>query len=185
MKCGNIIVKKRSGGVSMGRKIICPECKTIFDEEVLKAKNSENTCLVCNASLSGDDSHAEPVEPQPEPEEELVTWYYYDLGGGTYYLDDVYRDDTDKRKITYTFQAPKELDKAKEVLRREYKSDAFAEPTPDDDYKHKSPQQLIHEGRCPRCGSHNIQIVQRKWSLLTGFLTNKVDRVCVNCKYRF
>lgn len=39
--------------------------------------------------------------------------------------------------------------------------------------------------KCPKCGSTNIQMVQRKWSLLTGFMTNKVDRVCVSCKYKF
>jgi len=39
--------------------------------------------------------------------------------------------------------------------------------------------------KCPRCGSTNIQMVSRKWSLLTGFMTNKVDRVCVNCKHKF
>lgn len=39
--------------------------------------------------------------------------------------------------------------------------------------------------KCPKCGSTNIQMIQRKWSLLTGFMTNKVDRVCVNCKYKF
>lgn len=39
--------------------------------------------------------------------------------------------------------------------------------------------------KCPKCGSTNIQIVPRKWSLLTGFLTNKTDRVCVNCKHKF
>jgi hypothetical protein len=39
--------------------------------------------------------------------------------------------------------------------------------------------------KCPECGSTQIQIVNRKWSLLTGFLTNKVDRVCVRCKNRF
>ena len=39
--------------------------------------------------------------------------------------------------------------------------------------------------KCPRCGSTQIQMVQRKWSPLTGFLTNKVDRVCVNCKHKF
>lgn len=39
--------------------------------------------------------------------------------------------------------------------------------------------------RCPKCGSSNFQMVNRKWSLLTGFFTNKVDRVCVNCKTRF
>lgn len=38
---------------------------------------------------------------------------------------------------------------------------------------------------CPKCNSTQIQMVPRKWSPLTGFLTNKVDRVCVNCKTRF
>ena len=38
---------------------------------------------------------------------------------------------------------------------------------------------------CPKCKSTNIQMIQRKWSLLTGFMTNKVDRVCVNCKHKF
>lgn len=169
----------------MSRKILCEACGSIMHEDILKQKNSENTCLVCGASLGGDDTHARCDEPQPEPEEELITWYYYKVGKSSHYLDDKYTEDSENFHLVYQFQAPKELDRAKEVLRREYKPDAFAEPTPDDDYKHKSPQQLIHEGRCPRCGSHNIQIVQRKWSLLTGFLTNKVDRVCVTCKYRF
>lgn len=39
--------------------------------------------------------------------------------------------------------------------------------------------------KCPECGSTNIQIVPRKWSLLTGIFTNKTDRVCVNCKYKW
>lgn len=39
--------------------------------------------------------------------------------------------------------------------------------------------------RCPKCGSTQIQMVNRKFSLLTGFATNKVDRVCVNCKYKW
>ncbi len=39
--------------------------------------------------------------------------------------------------------------------------------------------------KCPKCGSTNIQLVKRKWSPLMGFMTNKVDRVCVNCKNKF
>ena len=38
---------------------------------------------------------------------------------------------------------------------------------------------------CPKCSSTNIQIVPRKWSLLTGIFTNKMDRVCVNCKHKW
>lgn len=39
--------------------------------------------------------------------------------------------------------------------------------------------------KCPHCGHDKFQMVARKWSLLTGFLTNKVDRVCEKCKRRF
>lgn len=45
----------------MGRTILCNECHSTFDEDILKKKNSENKCLVCGASLVGDDcsSHEE------------------------------------------------------------------------------------------------------------------------------
>lgn len=39
--------------------------------------------------------------------------------------------------------------------------------------------------RCPKCGCTEFQMVPRKWSLFTGFATNKVDRVCVRCKTKF
>lgn len=38
---------------------------------------------------------------------------------------------------------------------------------------------------CPKCGSTQIQILRKNYSLLTGFMTNKVDRVCTNCKHKF
>ena len=166
----------------MGRKIICPGCNTIFDEDILKQKNSENTCLVCGASLSGDDSHTEGDKPQTEPEEELITWYYYKVGKNSHYLDDKYTEDSENFHLVYQFQAPKDLEKAKEVLRKEYKPDAFAEP---ENLKYKLPQKSESQNRCPRCGSHDIQLIQRKWSIWTGFRTNAVDKVCVNCKYRW
>ena len=166
----------------MARKILCEACGSIMNEDILKQKNSENTCLVCGASLGGDDSHTEGDKPQTEPEEELITWYYYDLGGGTYYLDDKYTEDDDTSRLAYSFKAPKELEKAKEVLRKEYKPDAFAEP---ENLKYKLPQELEAQNRCPRCGSHDIQLIQRKWSIWTGFRTNAVDKICVNCKYRW
>ncbi|MDU5219192.1 MAG: hypothetical protein E6124_00945 [Blautia producta] len=177
----------------MSRKILCEACGSILNEDILKQKNSENTCLVCGASLSGGDTHVGSDKLQTEPEEELITWYFYGFKNSDSYSLRDKPIDLEKFGNTYylkyTFQAPPEdkdgnCDKAKEVLRQKY-PDAFAEPSPDDDYKYKLPQELIAEGRCPRCGSHNIQIVPRRWSLLTGFLTNKVDRVCVNCKHRF
>lgn len=38
---------------------------------------------------------------------------------------------------------------------------------------------------CPKCGSTNIQLIRKKFSLLTGFATNKVERVCANCLHKF
>lgn len=46
-------------------------------------------------------------------------------------------------------------------------------------------KQAEGEVHCPYCNSTQIQLVRRKWSLLAGFATNKVDRVCVNCKKKF
>lgn len=39
--------------------------------------------------------------------------------------------------------------------------------------------------KCPHCGYGKFQRVSRRWSPLTGFFTNKVDRVCERCKKRF
>ncbi|MEA5012904.1 MAG: hypothetical protein VB100_14420 [Angelakisella sp.] len=57
-------------------------------------------------------------------------------------------------------------------------------------YSHPQPTQTQPQTppppvSCPKCGSTQIQLVNKKWSLMTGFLTNKVDRVCVNCKTKF
>ncbi|SHO50614.1 zinc-ribbon domain-containing protein [Anaerocolumna xylanovorans] len=49
-----------------------------------------------------------------------------------------------------------------------------------------SPQAVDNiEIRCPKCGSSAFDMVSRKYSLFTGFKTNKVDRVCRNCKHKF
>ena len=45
--------------------------------------------------------------------------------------------------------------------------------------------QSTNQVKCPKCKSTQIQAVPRKWSLMTGILTNKVDRVCLNCKHKF
>lgn len=171
----------------MGRKI-CTECNTVFEDKVLIERKSEN-CLVCGASLRDMD------EPQLAQEEndDLISWYYYEFKDGSHTgslrdkpidlekFGDIY-------ELKYTFKAPPEdengdCDAAKEVLRREYKPDAFSES---EKCTITKPDALwIAEGKCPRCHSSNIQLVPRRFSIWTGFRTNKVDRVCVNCKYRF
>lgn len=164
----------------MGRKILCPSCNTIFDEKTLKQKNSQNVCLVCGANLSDD-------EPESTPEEELVTWHYIEFKNSTtYFITEDSKLERDKMspdmELKYTFQAPPEdenedCEAAKEVLRREYKPDAFLESN-----KTEKPAPVV---RCPRCGCTNIQIAPRKWSIWTGYRTNAVSRICLNCKHRF
>ena len=119
----------------MSRQILCPSCGSVLNESILIQKNSQDTCLVCGASLNGDDTE-KPVKSESD-----ITWYYYEFkdGSGTGSLRDK-PIDLDKFGETYalkhTFQAPPEdengdCDAAKEVLRREYKPDAFKEPVPE------------------------------------------------------
>ena len=172
----------------MSRKIFCPSCGSVLNEDILIQKKSEK-CLVCGASLSSDDTE-KPVKSESE---ELVTWYYIEFeDSNSYFIIEESKFKKDKMssdmEIKHIFQAPPEdengdCDEAKEVLRREYKPDAFKESESDNIIK---PDALwIKEGKCPRCHSSNIQLVPRKWSIWTGFRTNAVDRVCVNCKHRF
>lgn len=161
----------------MSRKILCEACGSVLNEELLKQKNSENMCPVCGASLG-----MEKSESTSAPEEELVDWYYYDLGGGSGYLDDVFMEDDESSKLAYKFKAPPRdkngsSEAAKEILRKEYDPTAFRTPS-----INTNPEPIV---RCPHCGSTNIQLVPRKFSIWTGFRTNKVDRICVNCKHRF
>lgn len=162
----------------MGRTILCNECHSTFDEDILKKKNSENKCLVCGASL--DTNHVE-LPAEKEEKAGWITWYYYkDMDTGCFTLRDVPIDldvwkDT---QLIQEFKAPPRdssgsSERAKEILRT-YVPDAFVYP------EKKEP--VI---RCPRCASREIQLVPRKFSLLTGFATNKFDRMCVMCKKRF
>ena len=163
----------------MARKIICPECNTIFDEDVLKQKNSQDTCLVCGGSLSGEkESDHEETLDEDNGEDNWITWYYYkDPEYGDYSLWDKLPNDPNALTLIQEFKAPPEsecgLDKVKEILRT-YVPDAFVYP--------KKKESVV---RCPRCFSTDFQLVPKKFSLLTGFATNRVDRVCVKCMKKF
>lgn len=164
-----------TGGAGMGRKILCEACGSVLNEDILKQNNSLNTCLVCGASLGMD-------EDESAPKEELVDWYYYKFKNGSGYLSTVYAEDDEDVKLAYKFKAPPEdengdCEAAKEILRREYDPTAFATPS-----VNTKPEPVV---RCPRCRSTAVQLVPKKWSPLTGFRTNSVMRVCVNCKHKF
>ena len=147
----------------MGRTILCNECHSTFDEDILKKKNFENKCLVCGALLSSD--HMESLDKNNGQSGEKTTFYYYDSGTLAPVL-------FDHRKPIYTFQAT-DIEDAERQLKEVCPNSPLFETT--------SSKQI----RCPRCMSTSFQLVPRKFSLLTGFATNKFDRMCVMCKKRF
>ncbi len=142
----------------MGRTILCPHCNSALNEDMLKQRNSENVCLVCGGLLD-DNSSAEASK-------ETTKWYYYKEGGGTL-TDTVY-----ERSPLYTFDAV-DVEDAKRQLK---------EVLPNSPLINDNSPDIV---RCPRCRSTQIQMVPRKFSLLTGFATNRIDRVCVRCQKRF
>lgn len=145
----------------MGRTILCPHCKSTFDEDILKQKNSENVCLVCGGALVGD-GNSSAVSPKGK-----TKWYYYNGAGGI--LTTTLYDDEEP---LYTFNAINMQD-----AERQLKEVLPNSPLVND----SSPEKVF----CPRCRSTDIQLVPRKFSLLTGFATNKFDRMCVRCKKKF
>ncbi len=145
----------------MGRTILCPHCKSTFDENILANRENPNVCPVCSASLLGDE------ESSVESQKEKTKWYYYKEGGGG--LDDTLYDDFTP---LYTFDAI-DIEDAKRQLKEVLPNSPLVNDN--------SPEKV----RCPRCRSTEIQLVPRKFSLLTGFATNKFDRMCIRCKKKF
>lgn len=143
----------------MGRTILCPHCKSALNEDILKQRNSENICLVCGGSLL--------MESSAEIPKETTKWYYYKEGGGT-----LITTLSSQYTPLYTFDAVDMQDAERQL--KEVLPDS---PLVND----SSPEKVV----CPRCRSAEIQLVPRKFSLLTGFATNKFDRMCVRCKKKF
>lgn len=145
----------------MGRTILCPHCKSALNEDILRQRNSENICLVCGGSLLMDsDSSVEILK-------EKTKWYFYK--GLSETLTDTLYDDEEP---LYTFDAV-DVEDAKRQLKKVLPNSPLV--------NNNSPDIV----RCPRCRSTQIQMVPRKFSLLTGFATNRIDRVCVKCQKRF
>lgn len=147
----------------MGRKIICDSCGTIYPFEKIK---DVKVCPVCNVPFDDDSSdRMESPDKDSGQDVEKKTYYYYKEGT----LDDMLFNG---RKPLYTFQAI-DMEDAERQLKEVCPSSPLLKTTPS--------KQI----RCPRCFSQQFQLMPRKFSLLTGFATNKFDRVCVMCKKRF
>lgn len=157
----------------MGRKIICESCGTIFKEELL---GNATVCPVCGANL--DDG-----QEKKDEHSDWVTWWYYgfkDDNGKSTLLSDKQIDLTKRGDIYFLikeFKAPPRdangSEKAKEILRT-YIPDAF------------SPAQEQPVIRCPYCFSTEYTLLNRGYSLFTGFIgSGKIKRVCNRCKREF
>lgn len=144
----------------MGRTILCPHCKSTFDESVLAKRSEPNICPVCEKNLCGKNDSSETVK-------EKTKWYYYKEGGGT-----LMTALSNGFTPLYTFDAV-DLEDAKRQLKEVLPNSLLVNNNTSDKVK------------CPYCFSSEVQIIPRKFSLLTGFATNKFDRVCLRCKRKF
>ena len=156
------------------RSILCPHCKSVLNEDILKQRNSENVCLVCGERLDGENVDA-------DEHADWITWYYYGFKNSSSSCLEDKPIDLEKYRDTFylikEFKAPPrdvngKSDAAKQELRK-YVPDAFLE------------KQSVPKVQCPYCHSTEIQLVPKKFSILTGFLTNGYNRVCVRCQRKF
>lgn len=163
-------------------KIVCEKCRTEFKYEVAK---DFVCCPVCHVPFDEDSNYDTPVENKEKTN--WITWYYYgfkDKKGRkteTTCLDDK-PIDLEKFGDTFfliqEFKAPPEsecgLDRVKEILRT-YVPDAFVYP------EKKEP--VV---RCPRCASKDFTLLNKGYSIFTGFHgSGRVKRVCNYCKKEF
>ena len=158
----------------MGRKILCPHCNSLLNEDILKQKNSENICLVCGGRLDDGGS--------VDAKSDWITWYYYGFkdDNSSQVLHDKPIDLENRGDVYYLikeFKAPPRdingnCDAAKKELRK-YIPDAFPE------------KKTVPKVQCPYCFSTEVQLLPKKFSLFTGIMTNGFNRVCVRCQRKF
>lgn len=150
---------------------VCGQCGSSFNKMFLLGKQGNaETCPMCGGELKTEENNSD-----------WITWYYYqDLETKSFTLRDnpIDLDKWTDTKLIKEFKAPPRdsfgsSDEAKKVLRT-YIPDAFV-------YQKKEEPKV----RCPRCASTKVELMPKKFSLLTGFATNQYDRVCVYCKKRF
>ncbi len=154
--------------MSESNNVKCAGCGSSFNRMFLMGKQGNaNVCPMCGEKLTGEEEHPD-----------WITWYYYkDPQYGDYSLWDKLPLRPEELELIQEFKAPPRDSagssaKAKEILRT-YIPDAFLEtPKP--------------EICCPLCGSTEFTILNRGYSVWTGFLgSGKVKRVCNRCKREF
>jgi Zn finger protein HypA/HybF involved in hydrogenase expression len=162
----------------MDENIKCGQCNSTFNKMFLLGKQGNaDTCPVCGGKM--DDTTEE------DEHKDWITWYYYGFksdNGKSTCLDDKPIDleqHGDTFFLIKEFKAPPRdnignSEKAKEVLRT-YIPNAFVFP------ENKNP-----EVRCPYCMSKEYTLLNKGYSLFTGFLgSGRIKRVCNYCKREF
>lgn len=155
-------------------KIVCEECGTEYKYKV--AKDLKN-CPVCGASLFDENDTTSVCAEFDENEKDTIcnehsaekmTYYYYDNGTLVpvlYY----------NWKPLYTFEAIDKKD-----AERQLKKVCPSSPI----FKDSPASSLVM--RCPRCFSTEYTLMNKGYSLFTGFLgSGRVKRVCNYCKKEF
>lgn len=150
-------------------KVVCESCGSSIPFNIAK---DFTECPVCHASFDVSDE---------DEESDWITWYYYGFKGSSNACLHDKPIDLERRGDVYylikEFKAPPRdangnCEAAKKELRK-YVPDAFAPPK-------ESPI------RCPRCGSTEYTLMNRGFSIWTGFLgSGKAKRVCNRCKREF
>ena len=146
----------------------CPKCGTTFNKMFLMGKQGNcDTCPMCGAELQAAEEHPD-----------WITWWYYkSIKYGDCSLWDKPPLHPEHYELIQEFKAPPKsecgLDEVKRILRT-YVPDAFAGP--------KKADAIF----CPRCGCNEFTLLNRGYSVLTGFLgSGNVKRVCNRCKKEF
>lgn len=156
-------------------EVKCLKCGSSFNRMFLMGKQGNaDVCPLCGADLTSEEEHPD-----------WITWYYYGYKSDNGKTTSLRDKPIDLNEYGDTFFLIKEFkapprdfqgssDKAKEILRT-YIPDAFSET--------KSVEAVIC---CPWCGSAEFTLLNRGYSVWTGFLgSGKVKRVCNKCKREF
>lgn len=143
------------GNSSMYQLVLCPRCGELFK---IPPENKFPVCRICEY----DDLIIEPI----------TNTEYNKIYQTPNYTQSVSDELDESLREQYVYTNPA-FDKIWYNRRLSKTQQAESEPS------------ASSQVRCPQCGSTSIQAVQRKWSMMTGLLTNKVDRVCLNCKNKF
>lgn len=146
--------------------LICPRCAEIYDGWNIKYGLPQNLkCEYCNTILVQTNENTEEI---------------YKLSANL--SDDDFNDLCIELAIKYGNN--KYNSKANQfMLKKRHQEVEKSIQEADDYFERKSTTE--NRPKCPKCGSTQIQLINRKFTILTGFATNKVDRVCVNCKHRW